>query len=201
MRRPGRLLSVGIAGALGGGVNATLCYLELPVAVQESAAKFQWHIVPAGAFHGGLLALVAFGAALLTTRLSKPLQSLVALTAGWLGGYVSWIPLHLSVTKSATEAFTWPAQESTLLEMAWIPFHYFGGVATFVYLWLLKKWALVGGPWAQMLAVSAAATLGSLWWWIEWGPWYFSLLHGTIWGALVGLAASYQEDRAAGQIR
>jgi hypothetical protein len=32
--------------------------------------------------------------------------------------------------------------------------------------------------------------LGSLWWWIEFQPWYFAAIHGSVWGLLVGWATS-----------
>jgi hypothetical protein len=35
----------------------------------------------------------------------------------------------------------------------------------------------------------ASGALGSLWWWATIGPWYFSVLHGTVWGTLVGVGA------------
>jgi hypothetical protein len=35
---------VGLAGAVGGALNATLCYLEWP----EKVHTFEWHVIPAG---------------------------------------------------------------------------------------------------------------------------------------------------------
>jgi len=40
-----------------------------------------------------------------------------------------------------------------------------------------------------LIVGTAAGVLGSLWFWIG-DQWYFSLLHGTVWGCLVGLALS-----------
>ena len=51
-----------MAGALAGGANATLCYLQLPVPIQVAAVNLHWHIIPAGCAHGALLALVAVAA-------------------------------------------------------------------------------------------------------------------------------------------
>ena len=55
---------VGLCGAVGGMVNALLCYAGRPVPVQEPSVKFHWHIIPAGLAHGGFLAIVAMGGAL-----------------------------------------------------------------------------------------------------------------------------------------
>ena len=190
-RQPIRLLSVGLAGGLGGATNAALCYLSLPVRVEDSAAKVQWHIVPAGFAHGAALALVAVGAALLVRPLSRALSCLVALAVGWMAGYVSAIPLHLSAfDKSLVDALVWPWQETSLLTSTWSPFAYFGGVGTLVYAWLRSRRYPWGGAGVEMLALSVAAALGSLWWWTQWGPSYFSLLHGAIWGIPVGWALS-----------
>ena len=41
----------------------------------------------------------------------------------------------------------------------------------------------------HVMYAAAAGFLGSVWWWTEVGPWYFSAIHGAIWGALVGVAA------------
>jgi hypothetical protein len=38
----------------------------------------------------------------------------------------------------------------------------------------------------QFLMGISSGVLGSLWFWIVYGPWYFSLIHGIIWGSFVG---------------
>jgi hypothetical protein len=42
---------------------------------------------------------------------------------------------------------------------------------------------------SSVLIATAAGVLGSLSWWLAYGPWYFSVFHGTIWGCAVGLAS------------
>jgi hypothetical protein len=39
---------VSLYGAIGGMLNACLCYAGLPIPVQERSASFHWHIIPAG---------------------------------------------------------------------------------------------------------------------------------------------------------
>ena len=48
----------------------------------------------------------------------------------------------------------------------------------------------------QMAVGSIAGILGSLWWWSSWEASSYSLLHGTIWGCLVGLGV-WQAGRRA----
>src|SRR5262245_6561437 len=52
------LLRVGVGGAVGGATNGWLCYAKLPV---SAGHNFSWHVIPAGAAHGAILAVVAFG--------------------------------------------------------------------------------------------------------------------------------------------
>jgi hypothetical protein len=108
-------------------------------------------------------------------------------------GYLSWIPLDLSVSGRATaDSLVWPAEgQSDVVSILWAPLPYFGAVAGVFYSSLLLARS-VTSRWVLILGATAAGVLGSLWWWIEWGPWYFSLLHGTVWGSLVGLALSWR---------
>ncbi len=190
------LLKVGAAGGVAGAINATLCYLQWPVPVREPAVNtFHWHVVPAGFAHGATLALAAVLGLILARGLRAPIRWCGLVVVAWVAGYLSWIPLDLSVsTHSVSQALAWPADaESPLVSALWSPLLYFGGVAGMFYAWgLLLEHRRVRRPWGTILAAGTAGTLGSLWWWIEWGPWYFSLLHGSLWGCLVGLALSRQ---------
>ena len=191
--------SVALAGGAGGAVNATLCYLKLPVPVQESAqaATFDWHIIPAGFVHGALLALVAMAAFQAAKGRSRALAWSATPVVAWLAGYVSWIPLAISISSdSLWRVLMWPVEEGRLSSTLLGPLQGFGGVAGLLYLSLLLAGrAAERRPIAIVLA-SLAGALGSLWWWNEWETWYFSLLHGGIWGCLVGLAlAPRAEDQ------
>ncbi len=182
-----RLIWMGVAGGVGGLLNGALCYLRLPVPVQESGVTFQWHVVPAGMFHGAALAVCGAAGAELARGRSRAVRTLVSVLAGWVGGYLSWIPLNMSAFgQSVLRSLAWPFTEG--LQALWIPFFYFGIVAALLCAWLSRV-AGRSGVGAQMAATSLAGALGSLWWWVSWGPWYFSILHGAMWGVLAGSAS------------
>jgi hypothetical protein len=190
------LLRVGMAGGLGGGANATLCYLRIPVPIQDPAVTLHWHVIPAGCAHGALLALVAAAAFQVGERRSAVVQWFSVIVVAWFGGYLAWIPLDLSVaSRSLVQSLAWPAKaEPEITSILWTPLAYFGAVAGLLYASLLLARRSADRRWMRLAGAVAAGTLGSLWWWIEWGPWYFSILHGSLWGGLVGLALS-REDR------
>jgi hypothetical protein len=190
-RRWKGVLAVGLAGGLGGAINAALCYFQLPVpiVVDDSVAEFSWHIIPAGAVHGATLAALTFGGAILVTGLGKLRRCGAAVIVGWVAGYFSAIPLQVSAfDNSLMKVIAWPFGSGSLFSAVWSPFAWFGGIALLLSSWLLfrprKTRAL-----EDTLVISLAAILGSLWWWIEWQRWYFSPLHGAIWGTLVSLGA------------
>lgn len=179
---------VGLCGALGGAINAWLCYARLPVAVSDNP-HFAWHVVPAGAVHGGMLAVVAFavGGAFSTRRVRARLA--VALPLAWIAGFVSWIPLNRSAFDEPwAKSFSWALHEEWSAAMLG-PFQYFGFVALLYYLavalYLTRERRLT----AHVTVAAIAGIVGSLWWWITIGPWYFSVLHGAIWGSFVGVGA------------
>jgi hypothetical protein len=182
---------IGIAGGIGGLINAALCYSKWPVPVEDTSATFHWHVIPAGFIHGGILALLAVGAADLGRRLNGPLRWAASLLVAWLAGYLSWIPLDISAfDKSLASALAWPlVNADSRLAAVWVPFLYFGAVSGLLYLWLAGQRRGQGRV-IEMAAASGAGVLGSLWWWLVWKPWYLSVLHGVVWGSLVGLAIS-----------
>jgi hypothetical protein len=179
---------VALCGALGGGVNAWLCYARLPVAVSDNP-DFAWHLIPAGAVHGGVLAFAAFGAGMLlcTRRLRTRLA--VAPPLAWVAGFVAWIPLNRSAFQQPwPESFSWALREGwgpALLG----PLQYFGFVALLYYLAVALFLARERRLAVHVSVAAVAGVAGSLWWWITIGPWYFSALHGAIWGTLVGVGA------------
>ncbi len=189
----GTLIAI-MAGGLGGLVNATLCYAKWPVPVYEDrAAEFLWHVIPAGLLHGLMLALVAVLAAMVASRLSIVGRWPLIPVVGWCAGYLSWIPLDISAFgHSLTQALLWPMETSW--RAVWSPFAYFGIVSALLYSWLIFRPG-DSGIWREMLAASCAGILGSLWWWISWGPWYFSVIHGAIWGCLFGAGMSLSAGR------
>jgi hypothetical protein len=136
---------------------------------------------------------VRFARARLAVRLAA------AVPVAWLAGYASWIPLNRSAfDESWSKSFLWPFEDWT--RAAWVPFAHFGLVAFLYYLWLAVRGLETRGLAANVIAGCAAGVFGSLWWWISWEPWYFSVLHGAIWGALAGagVAGSMKGDGQQG---
>jgi hypothetical protein len=92
----------------------------------------------------------------------------------------------------------WPFEQSQLWPQAlWVPFVYFGLVAVIYYLWLATHGRNAGTVWASLAGACAAGTLGSLWFWILFERWYFSVIHGVLWGVLVGVGAGSNRARTA----
>jgi hypothetical protein len=180
-------LRVAICGAIGGATNAWLCYAQLPVpAGGPGTSPFAWHVVPAGAVHGFVLAVVAFGASGLFSNRSVGVRLLAAPLLTWIAGMASWIPLNRSAfEESWAKSLTWPFHEG-LPKALVAPLQYFGLVAGFYYFSLVFGRPRQRRLHAHLFSAFASAALGSLWWWISVEPWYFSVLHGAIWGSFVG---------------
>jgi len=182
-----QLLGVALAGGLGGLINATLCYVDWPVSV--TLASFRWHVIPAGFIRGSTLATLSVGAGILGRHLKWPLRWFVALPIGWIAGYLSWIPLDMSIFHEwLSEAVRPIGDNDSWNDVVAGPIQLFGGVATLLYLGVAHTPTrpLRG---KAVIVATTAGVLGSLWFWIG-DQWYFSLLHGAVWGCLVGLALS-----------
>jgi hypothetical protein len=180
-------LRIGACGALGGAANAWLCYAQLPVAAGNTT--FAWHVVPAGAVHGGLLAVIAFGAGRLLSKWTLGARLLAAPLLAWIAGVLSWIPLSRSATEDPwARSLTWPFHQGWKAAIV-DPFLCFGLVAGLYYLSVVLFSLRERRLGAHLLYAGLSGALGSLWWWISIEPWYFSPLHGAIWGAFVGTGA------------
>ena len=180
------LAEVSLAGAVGGAINAWLCLAEIPVPVAGNF-DFKGTIVPGGALHGAVLAVVAVGAALETSARPPLVRLLLAAPLGWLAGYLSWVPLHRwAAGESWRNSVLWPWQDVRPWAFAWKAFAHFGLVAV-IYFLCFSCGGLRQGKARNIVFGVSAGVLGSLWWWVEFGPWYFALLHGTVWGVLVGM--------------
>jgi hypothetical protein len=175
-------------GAAGGAINAWLCYAQWPEPIKD--ATFRWHVVPAGAIHGAVLALCSVAAAMVLSRNHLGARLLAAPVIGWVSGYASWIPLNLSTfDEPLGQSLAWPFRQEWQ-RAAVGPFWYFGLVAAVHYLCLVSTSpAMRRRLSVQVTCAAAAGTLGSLWWWFAWERWYFSAIHGAIWGVCVGAAA------------
>lgn len=94
----GRTLArAGLAGAIGGAINGAMCYLRWPVPVEDTHVTFSWYVVPGGCVHGWALALIAVAGAARGRDLGQPLRWASSILVGWVAGYVSWIPLEISL--------------------------------------------------------------------------------------------------------
>ena len=185
---------IAVFGALGGAINAWLCYAQLPVPIMSeggmlsgpSPLDFTWTTIPGGAGHGAILALLAV---MLATRLARhplPIRIAASAAAGWVAGWLSWIVLSFGMQIAEwPETLVWPFRQEW-----WGPWLQFG-LVTAIYTAALSLRS--GWPGARLvphlLCGIVSGVAGSLWWWIMSKPWYFSIIHGTIWGALVGYAA------------
>ena len=180
---------IGLLGGLGGAINAALCYMEWPVPVGEGmfAPIFHWHIIPAGALHGSVLVLMAVAFARMLYRRSLPLRLCGAGVAGWLAGWLSWIPLSVSFGEDSFE-MTWRTfWPFTSLSEIWQSFEVFGLVTACYCMSLCIRDAQFRGPrFYHLLRGIVSGVAGSLWFWVHSERWYFSLIHGAIWGSLVG---------------
>jgi len=176
---------IGLMGGLGGAVNAWLCYAKIPVS--PGYTEFAWHMIPAGAVHGGVLAVVAVGAALLVWDQKPAVQWGALPVVGWLAGWWSWAPLQQSIFgKGVIGSLFWPFH-SSLREMWLGLLQYFGLVSLLYYGGLvLGRQLRAADLRTHQVIAGASGVLGSLWFWIDAKPWYLCFLHGAIWGSLVG---------------
>jgi len=180
------LLQVALVGAIAGAINAWLCLARIPVPVYDNP-EFRWTIVPGGAIHGAILVVIAYTGSLATSTLQSLTRFILVAPIGWVGGYLSWIPLHRWAFEDTWgNSLIWVFRDNTAGAVVWSPFAHFGLVSALYFLGLsfggLRRDRLV-----NVIYSVCAGVLGSLWWWLEFKPWYFALIHGTIWGILVGV--------------
>jgi hypothetical protein len=181
-----RWIVAGCAGAVGGAINAWLVFKGIP-APMKGEPDLKWSVVPAGGLHGAVLAIIPLAAALAVMKRRALIRVLIALPVGWIAGYLSWIPIHhWGGQESWQHSLFWLARLESGATAAWAPFLYFGFVSAVLYLSIVC--GLFDEGIARSLACAiAAGVLGSLWFWIDSEPWYFSPIHGLIWGVLVGV--------------
>jgi hypothetical protein len=178
-------LLVGCAGALGGAINAWLVFKGIP-APMKGAPDLGWSVVPAGGLHGSVLAIIPVVAALVGMKRRTLMRLLIVAPVGWIAGYLSWIPIHhWGGQESWQHSLLWLSRLESGVAAAWAPFLYFGTVSAVLYLWIV--WGVFDQGLVRRVCWGiVAGVLGSLWFWIDAQPWYFSPIHGSIWGVLVG---------------
>ena len=179
------LLLVACLGATAGATNAWLCLSRIPEPVHHNP-DFDWLLVPGGALHGAILAVIPVASVMVVAAWRPIWKFLLAIPMGWVTGYMSWIPLHRwALDEPWRKSLLWPFQADPGLAVAWVPFAYFGVVPVLLFLMLCvygarRSWGV------QAACATCAGVFGALWFWIEFQPWYFAVIHGTIWGLLVG---------------
>ena len=178
-----RILIPTLGGALGGAINAYLCYAKIPVDV----AAFKWHIVPAGACHGAILILFS----LLLSRYfySKDIifRCIGLFLTGYLAGGTSWSAIRTSIDEKITIETLWWIDREGFMDAILEPFQTFGFVAVGLYIYLVVLRQMNHLRWElHMIGCVISAIAGSVWFWANCGFWYLSFLHGIIWGCLVG---------------
>jgi hypothetical protein len=175
---------IGGAGAMAGAINGCLCLINFPVPV-EGISGFSWIVVPEGAYHGFVLAIVPYLAFLALPHPRLFIRLLLGPLVAWFAGYISWMPFSgLEVFHDWVWAFTWPFNPPKV-DSLWLPLFMFGLVSGGVYFFLTSRAARQPIAW-RVLAIPCSGILGSLWFWSDIGNWYFALIHGSIWGGLVG---------------
>ena len=193
-RRSKALLLVTCLGAIGGAVNAWLCVARIPEPIHDSPG-LGWLTVPAGAAHGALLGVLPVLGILVASGWRPIYRLLLVVPVGWLAGYVSWIPLdRWALDEPWEKSLLWPFQGEPWFGVTWTPFAYFGTVAALFFL-CLCIWGSRQSRVTQAACASGAGVAGSLWFWLEFQPWYFAAIHGTVWGLLVGWGV-FQTNRA-----
>jgi hypothetical protein len=179
------MLLLALLGGAAGAINAWLCLVQLPVPIK--GIDFRWVIVPGGAVHGAVLAIVPVWVGLVVSNCRSVLRILLAAPIGWMAGYLSWIPLdRWAIGESWRNSLLWLSRLDSGPGVIWAPFAYFGLVSALLFLLRIRVGA-VGGVVRQVSCATVAGVMGSLWFWIDSEPWYFAPIHGTIWGVLVGL--------------
>ena len=191
---------IGLLGGAGGAINAWLCYARFPVPVGYDAdLAFSWQIIPAGLTHGAVLAVASVGLATSLWTSAWPVRLVGAPVVGWLAGWLSFISIQLYISftpimestggltrDEVLGALVWPFRALSI-ETLWIPYPHFGLVGLGYYFLLnICRQLLATRLAVHLLLGSVSGALGSWWWWMSYKPWYLSLLHGTLWGSLVG---------------
>ena len=178
-----------LCGALAGAVNGFLCYAGIPSVVPDT--QFSRTIILAGSIHGAILVSIIFCFIFLFYNRPVWARFLGAIACGYVSGWLSFIPIRLSINNAWNfqaffQAFAW-VSANDFREMLWVPFVFWGLVGFLYFSFLIFSRMLnsrkIG---MHILIASLSGILGSLPWWIQFKPWYFSLIHGTIWGVAVG---------------
>ena len=177
-----RLMACGaLGGALAGCINAWH-------ALSVFSENLEWHIIPAGAVHGALLACLSLACAWWLMGQGAALRYILAPVAGYIVGYATYLPLCLSAGFDL-KIYLFPGETDGVMRFAW-PLCTFGCVAVIACLGWGSLRLLPSKHLLAHLAIGCAAgVIGSLWWWSGWEETWFAIPHGLLWGCAVGLGA------------
>lgn len=130
---------IGALGGVGGLINGWLCYVEYPTSVRE-AVGFSWPIIPLGALHGALLAVVSIGMANLFWKRRLFLRLIGLAVSGYLAGWILGIPTEgldriifsaiFGAKVTWNEVIFWPFSGYLTLATFYVPYKYFGLVVS-----------------------------------------------------------------------
>jgi hypothetical protein len=172
---------------LGGTLNAAHCFFS---SASPDFKNFKWHIIPAGAVHGLVLAAAAVILADLYCRSARLIRLTGVLLAGYLSGWVSGIFLGFSIEERwSLGRLWWPVRYGFSTEDSLMaPFAFFGLAGALYYLFLCVFKTLRDTRLSFHIAAAVFSGIaGSLWFWVSSKPWYFSPVHGAVWGICAGL--------------
>ena len=187
---------IGLFGGIGGFINMSLSYFKFTptslLGIYPSEEYDLWLLL-GGFIHGFTLAFVAIFFSALFFNKSSWARIFVWPFVGWFSGWVSMIPVFMDhIDGSFSQKLLVAAQfpwglSKTPWDFILGPFWTFGGVAFLLFGGLSFFWAFRSEKIFPLLLTTAlSGILGSIFifsWQLDW---YISLIHGTIWGLLVG---------------
>lgn len=176
------LLILLLVGGVAGTINSLWCYYDILIS-NEIESLFEWYIVPAGFVHGSIVSLSIGVYLLFLKNLKFILKILCTLFLAWFVGYLCFNVIICGVNGDVNLSFSF--EMST--ELFSIPFISFGLVLiAFALLDSCKDKFISSDSTKVLLSTIISGIIGSLWWWIAYGNWHLSVLHGCIWGLLIG---------------
>jgi hypothetical protein len=187
-------LFVTLAGAIAGAVVALLCGLGIVI---DFSDYLEWHIIPAGAAQGAVVAGLGWLFGGWGWSRSPGVRVASALLAGWAGGVLASLPVAASLSGGWLDV-----ELDAGLALLRVPFQALGTTSALYSLWVSSS--RPGRPrWAHLAAATMAGVAGYELFWLtlagsfDWDAVVAlgALLHGSVWGVAVGLATASALDR------
>ena len=187
---------VSLLGGAGGALNALHCYLV-------DRKTFEASIILAGGLHGFILVFLPLLFALFVRHKSRRIQICLIPVIAYLSSWLSWIPIDFSIGAKNNEGQIfyppWPDfgiherfiyNLGELGKFLYSIFFGFGLVSVLLYISLTVARQITEKSSSHIFLFSIlSGVLGSSVFWLTENNrhiyWYYPMLHGTIWGALV----------------